>query len=84
MTWQAGVRDCSDFYPAADVSHGPGHRLEADPPVLAELSYAIRVVALQLGYAQLLQMAWAANRTPEPLVRVSASAIGRAKRRSAT
>jgi hypothetical protein len=25
MTWQAGVRDCSDFYPAADVSHGRGH-----------------------------------------------------------
>src|SRR5262245_49537603 len=24
-TWQAGVRGCSDFYPAADVSHGPGH-----------------------------------------------------------
>jgi len=25
MTWQASVRDCSDFYPAADVSHGRGH-----------------------------------------------------------
>ena len=25
-TWQAGVRGCSDFYPAADVSHGPGHQ----------------------------------------------------------
>ena len=25
MTWQACVRDCSDFYPAADVSHGRGH-----------------------------------------------------------
>jgi len=29
MTWQAGVRDCSDFYPAADVSHGPGQRLRS-------------------------------------------------------
>jgi len=27
MTWQACVRDCSDFYPAADVSHGRGHTL---------------------------------------------------------
>jgi len=25
MTWQACVRGCSDFYPAADVSHGRGH-----------------------------------------------------------
>jgi hypothetical protein len=28
MTWQACVRDCSDFYPAADVSHGRGHTLK--------------------------------------------------------
>src|SRR5262245_46474419 len=28
MTWQACVRDCSDFYPAAYVSHGRGHTLK--------------------------------------------------------
>src|SRR5262245_52230536 len=30
-TWQAGVRGCSDFYPAADVSHGPGHQSFSRP-----------------------------------------------------
>ena len=30
MTWQACVRDCSDFYPAADVSHGRGHTLSEE------------------------------------------------------
>jgi hypothetical protein len=51
MTWQAGVRGCSDFYPAADVSHGPGHLLS--PPtdaatVQPKLSAPPRGLPLQL------------------------------------